>query len=121
MPGLLHRRRELLKERQILKDQRAVYTYGQMYNPLTGWGPAPMPAQLEANTVLIDTELRLIEHELLQVFLELANKLPRCSCCEELAFFQIKNGPFFWELHAGEHPTAQRVEWGSPLSKLFIG
>lgn len=121
MPGLIHQRRELLRQRQVLKDMRMPYVYGQAWDPQRGFVQPVMPGQLEEGMRQVEAGLRVVEAEILQAFAKLLEKLPRCEECAETATYSLKGGPFYCSIHAQEHSTAQPVSWEPELRTLLAG
>lgn len=119
MTGLVHQRRELLRQREILKNMRMPYTYGQAWDPQRGFVQPNMPEYLDESMRQLDAGLRVVEAELLQALLKLVDKLPRCEECSEVAEYSLKNGPYYCATHAQERSTAQKVEWAAELMLIF--
>lgn len=85
-----------------------------------GWAPPTAPPELGGALTYLDSQLDSNWRRANIVFLKLLEKLPKCDECSKTATYQIRYGPFFCDQHVAEHPTAQKVDWGSELVELGV-
>ena len=114
--ALLQERLWLINQLTLLRSPRSQFSaYGTTVLRPMG------PEELNGAIAYLNSELDSNWQRTNTVAIKLLMKLPKCEECSEYATHQIRNGPFFCDLHSAQHSTAQKVEWALELAELGVG